>query len=474
MDFQQIYLGCLAQASYLVGDRGLCAIVDPRRDVDVYLEEASKRGLRIAHIIETHLHADFVSGHMELAGRTGATIHIGHRAGASFPHHPVREGDEIVMGKVVLRFLETPGHTPESLCVLVIDRAVSELPVKVLTGDTLFIGDVGRPDLVSSKGFSSKQMAAMLHESLHTRLLPLPDAVEVWPAHGAGSACGRAISSERSSTIGAQRSLNWALQPMPVETFVDLLTTDLQPAPRYFTHDAEHNRRGAPALADLPRPAALTPAVVRQRAAEGAVVLDLRDKVAHGAAHVPGSINIGLGGSFAAWSGSLLPLDGPLVLVADEPPAQEGQVEEAVMRLARVGLHAVAGYVDGGLAAWRAAGLPVATLQQLPVEELAPRRDLFILDVRGPGEYAAAHARGAVSIPLPQLADRAGELDKRRPTAVICASGYRSSAACGVLRRAGFTDLVNVAGGTNAWVAAKLPTEAAPAPAAGATPARGG
>jgi rhodanese-related sulfurtransferase len=405
---------------------------------------------------------------VELAARTGATIHIGHRAGAAFPHHAVHEGDEITMGRVVLRFLETPGHTPESLCVLVIDRAVSEQPVKVLTGDTLFIGDVGRPDLVSSKGFSSRDMAAMLHDSLHAKLLALPDAVEVWPAHGAGSACGRAISSDRSSTIGAQRRLNWALQPMARDTFVDLLTTDLQPAPRYFSHDAEHNRRGAPALADLPRPAALSPAEVQRRAAAGAVVLDVRDKVAHGAGHVSGSINIGLGGSFATWSGALLPLDGPLILVADEPPAQATQVEEAVMRLARVGLHAVAGYLDGGLQAWRAAGLPVATLTQLPVEELAPRRDLFILDVRGPGEYAAAHARGAVSIPLPQLAERAGELDLRRPTAVICASGYRSSAACGLLRRAGFTEVVNVAGGTNAWVAANLPTDAAPA----AAPAR--
>jgi hydroxyacylglutathione hydrolase len=252
---------------------------------------------------------------------------------------------------------------------------------------------------------------------------------------------------------------------MARDTFVDLLTTDLQPAPRYFSHDAEHNRRGAPALADLPRPAALSPAEAQRRAAAGAVVLDVRDKVAHGAGHVPGSINIGLGGSFAAWSGALLPLDGPLILVADEPPAQAAQVEEAVMRLARVGLHAVVGYLDGGVQAWRAAGLPVATLTQLPVEELAPRRDLFILDVRGPGEYAAAHARGAASIPLPQLVERAGELDQRRPTAVICASGYRSSAACGLLRRAGFTDVVNVAGGTNAWVAAKLPTEAAPAAA---------
>ncbi|MBM3985865.1 MAG: MBL fold metallo-hydrolase, partial [Planctomycetes bacterium] len=261
MQFQDFYLACLAQASYLVGDAGECAIVDPRRDVDEYVEEARRRGLSIRHVIETHLHADFVSGHLELARRTGATIHIGHRAGASFAHHAVHDGDELVMGRTVLRFLETPGHTPESLCVLVLERGAGapDRPLKALTGDTLFIGDTGRPDLVSARGFTAQQMAGMLFDSLHGKLLPLPDAVEVWPAHGAGSACGKNISAARSSTIGEQRRLNLMLQPMPRERFVELATADLAAAPRYFGHDAEINRRGAPALADLPRPPELPP-----------------------------------------------------------------------------------------------------------------------------------------------------------------------------------------------------------------------
>ncbi len=461
MHFEQIYLACLAQASYLVGDGGLCAVVDPRRDVEVYLEAAARAGLRIAHVIETHLHADFVSGHVELAARTGATIHIGHAAGATFAHRAAREGDEIVMGQVVLRFLETPGHTPESVCVLVFDRAVaSDRPLKVLTGDTLFVGDVGRPDLVAARGRTAAQMAGLLHDSLHGKLLALPDAVEVWPAHGAGSACGKNIGKELSSTIGDQRRLNWALQPMRKEAFVEALVAGLAPAPAYFGHDAELNRRGAPPLAELPAPAALE-AEAFARAAAGATVLDVRAKAAWGAAHVPGSINIGLGGSFASWCGALLPLDRPLLLVAED----RAGVDEAVMRLARVGLHDVAGWLRGGVEAWRAAGRAVGTVAQLDPPGLAAARaadaggELLVLDVRGPGEYADRHVPGAVNVPLPQLAARLGELDPRRPTAVICASGYRSNAACGLLARAGFRRVSNVDGGTNGWVAAGLETE---------------
>jgi hydroxyacylglutathione hydrolase len=284
MELQQFYLGCLAQGSYLVGDGGECAIVDPRRDVDVYLEAAATRGMRITHVIETHLHADFVSGHVELARRTGAAIHIGHRAGALFPHVPARDGDELVLGRLVLRFLETPGHTPESLCVLVLEAGA---PVAVLTGDTLFIGDVGRPDLVSSKGFSARDMAGMLFDSLRSRLLPLPDAVIVYPAHGAGSACGKNISKALSSTLGEQKALNWALQPMTREEFIARSIAGLAPSPRYFAHDAEQNRAGPAALSDLPAPPPLAPGPVRAAQAAGAWVLDVRDKEAYGAGHVP-------------------------------------------------------------------------------------------------------------------------------------------------------------------------------------------
>jgi rhodanese-related sulfurtransferase/glyoxylase-like metal-dependent hydrolase (beta-lactamase superfamily II) len=397
---------------------------------------------------------------VELARRTGATIHISHRAGAAFEHHAVRDGDEIAMGDTVLRFLETPGHTPESVCVLVLDRARGGRPVKVLTGDTLFIGDVGRPDLVSAKGLTAEQMAGMLYDSLRGKLMTLPDDVEVHPAHGAGSACGKHIGSELSSTIGRQKALNHALQPMDRERFVRVVTAGLPPPPAYFGLDAELNRQGAQPLADLAPLPALGPAGVESAVSGGALVLDVRDKAVFGAGHVPGSVNIGLAGRFAPWAGSLLPHDVPLVLVAE---GEEGAAEARV-RLARVGLHAVAGWLRGGVAAWRDAGKDLATLPQVSVTDLerrlrSPDEAPFVLDVRGPGEHGASHAPGAVNLPLPELIARVDELDAGRPTAVICASGYRSSAAASLLRRAGFARLWNVSGGTNAWVAAGLATE---------------
>ena len=471
--FEQIYLPCLAQASYLIGDSesGTCAIVDPRRDVDVYLERAGALGLRIAHVIETHLHADFVSGHVELAQRTGATIHVSHRAGAGFPHHALREGDEIALGAaggakggVTLRVLETPGHTLESICLLVLEGA---RPVKVLTGDTLFIGDIGRPDLVASKGKSAEEMAAMHYESLE-KLTALPDEVEVWPAHGAGSACGKNISKELSSTIGAQKRMNLMLQPMSQEEFVKLDTAGLRAPPAYFPVDAEINRQGAPALAALDKVPELAPLEFQAAAAQaaaarpGGTILDVRDKASFGAGFVPGAINIGLKGSFATWCGTLLPADAPLLLVGESA----AEVDEARMRLARVGLHRVEGSLAGGMSAWRRAGLPVATLPQIEPAELRKARGargqaLVVLDVRGAGEHEERRVPGAVNVPLPELAARMGELDKSRPMAVICASGYRSSAAASLLRRAGFADLRNVAGGTNAWVSAGFETEGA-------------
>ena len=480
MEFKQFYLGCLAHASYLVGDTGEvgdggeCAIVDPQRDVDQYLQEAAARGLTIRHVIETHLHADFVSGHVELARRTGATIHIGRRAGAAFPHHPLADGDELAMGSVVLRVLETPGHTPEGISVLVFDRARGEAPRMVLTGDTLFIGDVGRPDLVSAKGCSARDMAGLMYDSLRAKLMTLPDGTEVFPAHGAGSACGRNISSALSSTIGEQKRLNWALQPMSREDFVAAATADLPPSPRYFSRDAEINRLGAPALSELPPPPALSPAEVEQRLHDGAIVLDVRDAASFGAGHVPGSVNIGLSGSIAPWAGALLRVDVPIVLVA----GAVGQLSEAVVRLARVGLHDVVGSLDGGLAAWAAAGRPIESVPQLTVDVLAgrlaaqggrgaargaPAGQLLVLDVRRPGEHQAGHVPGALNLPLNELEQRLGEVDATRPVAVICASGYRSSAAASLLQRAGWRDVANVTGGTNAWIAAGHPAETSPA-----------
>ena len=459
MEFQQFYLGCLAHASYLIGSEGEAAVVDPRRDVDDYVAEADRRGLRIRWVIETHLHADFVSGHRELAERTGATVVFGRQADVSFPHRAVGDGEEIRLGAVVLRFLETPGHTPESVSVLVIDTAAGSEPRLVLTGDTLFIGDVGRPDLVGARGLTAETMAGMLYDSLHEKLLTLPDAVAVYPAHGAGSLCGRNISQETSSTIGEQRRLNYALRPMPKEEFVRLMTVDLPEVPAYFPLDVEKNRQGAPPLTGRAMPPALSAEEVRRLAEGGASLLDVRPSAAFGTGHLPGSINVGLSGQFASWTGSLLPAAAKVVLVADDVD----QVREAATRLARVGLDNVAGYLDGGVAAWDRVGLALAKVPQIAVDELhallhEPGR-LQVIDVRRAPEYAAGHVPGAVNRPLDRIDHDLTGLDPARPTAVVCAGGYRSSAACGLLLRHGYADLRNVVGGTSAWVGAGLPTE---------------
>lgn len=455
MDFHQFYLDCLAHASYLIGDAGVAAVVDPQRDVEQYLAEAERRGLAIRYVIETHLHADFVSGHCELARRTGARILVGRRAGAKYDHDPVGDGDEVAFGDVVLRFLETPGHTPEGITVLVYDRSAGmERPVKMLTGDTLFIGDVGRPDLVGSKGLTAEEMAGMMYDSLHQKILTFPDEVEVYPAHGAGSSCGKNISSARSSTLGEQRRTNYALQPMSREDFVRTVAAGLAPPPAYFPHDAEYNRRGAPALGELPPPPSLEPAEVLRRAREGTAVVDVRTNREYGAGHVPGSINVGLGGQFASWCGTLIDASRPIVLVASRPE----QVAEARMRLARVGLENVVGALAGSPADWRAAGLELATVPQLEVGELRGRLGgadpSQVIDVRRPGEYEAGHVPGAHPAPLNELERHLEGLDRSRETAVICGSGYRSSAALSILTRAGFSRLANVLGGTGAWIEA--------------------
>jgi len=451
--FKQFYLGCLAHASYLIGSEGEAAVVDPRRDVDEYLAEAQANGLRIRYVIETHLHADFVSGHRELAERTGAEVVFGKRAGAAFPHRPVGDGDELRLGAVVLRFLETPGHTPESVSILVVDGVASPQPKMVLTGDTLFIGDVGRPDLAGGRGVTPAAMAGMLYDSLHGKLLKLPDDVLVYPAHGAGSLCGRNISRDTWSTIGDQRRSNYALQPMPREAFIKMMTADLPELPPYFAMDVEINRGGAPPLAGHSAPPVLSPEAVQAAAAAGATLLDVRGSAAYGAGHLPGSVNIGLGGSFASWAGTLLPPGRSIVVIAED----EAGGEEAVTRLARVGLDTVTGHLAGGVAAWDRAGLPLRVRPQITVDELAARRrenaGLQVVDVRRQGEYAAGHVPGARHVPLDRLEREAALLDATRPTAAICAGGYRSSAATSLLENHGFTDLVNVVGGTSAWIA---------------------
>jgi glyoxylase-like metal-dependent hydrolase (beta-lactamase superfamily II)/rhodanese-related sulfurtransferase len=455
MYFEQFYLGCLSHASYMAGSEGVAAVIDPQRDVEIYLEAARQNGLRIEHVIETHLHADFVSGHRELAARTGAKIYVGARAGAQFPHVAVTHGDEVRFGQCRLRFLETPGHTLESICVLLTDLDRSPEPFAVLTGDTLFIGDVGRPDL--SPDHTPQQLAALLYDSLHQKLLSLPDDVRVYPAHGAGSLCGRQMSSERSSTIGEQRVKNYALQAGSRDEFVRMLTEALPERPAYFARDAEINRAGAASLGELPALVELTPEELAGLQQSGAIVLDTRPDAQFGAGHVPGSVNIPASGQFASWAGALLGLETDLLLVAENPD----RAAESRMRLARVGIERVAGYLAGGIEAWQRANLPVERLPHITVENLDRLRredaTLQIADVRRPAEWEEGHVEGALLLPLNQLARTMNQLDAARPIAVHCKGGYRSAIAASLLRRAGFGQVLNVTGGFDAWKDAGLP-----------------
>jgi hydroxyacylglutathione hydrolase len=461
MYFKQFYLGCLAHASYLIGSEDKAVVVDPQRDVEQYLNEAAAHGFEITHVIETHLHADFVSGHRELAERTGAQIIFGNAAHATIPHRAVRDGDEIQVGKVKVRVLETPGHTPESICLLITDAEVSDVPQKILTGDTLFIGDVGRPDLAGGVGYTPQTMAGMMFDSLHGKLLTLADQVEVFPAHGAGSMCGRNLSNDTSSTIGAQRKFNYALQPMSKEQFVELMTNDLPEAPVYFPRDAEINRAGAAPIRNLAAPVPLSPQDVFDLKS-ASVVLDVRPASEFGSAHVPGSLNIGLAGQFAIWAGCLIPLESPVIIVAQS----DEEVAEAIIRLARVGIENVQGFLSGGIKAWTSAGYKVATVEQITVEQLqclleADSSNIQVVDVRRTPEYANGHVPRAQHAPLSSLTKDVPQLNlpPQKRTAVICAGGYRSSAATSILRQMGFENLLNVTGGTGAWMKAGYEVE---------------
>jgi hydroxyacylglutathione hydrolase len=454
MHFKQFYVGCLAHASYLIGDGGEAVVVDPARDIQMYLDEAERHGLRITAVLETHLHADFVSGHRDLGTRTGAWIGIGARAEAGYAHRALCEGDAVCVGDVRIVAVETPGHTPESLSFLVYDHAADPEPWGVLTGDTLFVGDVGRVDILSSR-LPVQELAGLMHDSLG-KLMRLPDATRVFPAHGAGSLCGRSISSDSSSTIGRERLLNVALQPASREAFIADITRDVPETPVYFLHSRDLNRAGPPLASDRALPEPLTPAEVEARVRAGAVLLDTRDTAAYAAGHVPGALHVSLDGQYASWVGTLVTPDEALILVVGE-----GRLEEAVMRLARVGYENVAGVLE--FARWRNEGRDVIrTPQPMATDVMASGRRL--LDVRRAREYAAGHLEGAVHIPLSQLPSRAAELDRAVPWAVVCASGYRSSIATSVLERAGFRDVANAAGGMDAVRRAGLPVvEGAPA-----------
>ncbi len=458
MYFEQFYLGCLAHASYLLASGGEAVVVDPQRDVELYLKAAADHGVTIRHIFESHLHADFVSGHRELAARTGATIYMGAQAGATFPHVPVTDGFQLKFGKASIRVLETPGHTPESICMVVTDVERSPLPWAVLTGDTLFIGDVGRPDL--SPRHTPKELAGLLYDSLHTKLLTLPDNVLVYPAHGAGSLCGKNMRAERSSRIGTERLTNYALQIKSRGEFIAQLTSNLPARPEYFLKDAEINRTGAAPLSELPPLRAITPAELKAMLSDGEIALDVRPNDEFAAGHVPGSVNIALGGQFASWAGTVLGLSAHPVLIA----ASDEQLEEARLRLTRVGIEALDGYLAGGVAAWKQAGLPVATISQMTPSELDARLksgDIQVLDVRREPEWDAGHIDGANWWPLDKFRVSPPEMDHEAAIAVHCKGGYRSMTASSLLQRAGFKNVINVVGGFDAWQQAKLPTVSA-------------
>jgi glyoxylase-like metal-dependent hydrolase (beta-lactamase superfamily II) len=453
MHFEQFYLGCLAHASYLLGSEGEALVVDPQRDVEIYLKAAQEHGLSIRHIFETHLHADFVSGHKELAARTGAKIYIGGKAGATFPHVDVHDGFALRVGKIGVSVLETPGHTPESICLVIADLEKSPEPWAVLTGDTLFIGDVGRPDL--SKTHTPEDLAGLLYDSLHNKLMKLADHVLVYPAHGAGSLCGRNMRAERSSTVGTERLTNYALQIGSRQEFVKQLTTNLPTRPEYFLQDAEINREGAAALTELPALPEIPASELKQMLEDGVVALDVRPADQFAAGHVPGSINIALSGQFASWAGTLLGLGSRPVLIAGSTE----QLTEARLRLARVGIEDVRGFLPGGVAGWRQAGFSLAEIQQIGVQGLRERvhdRQLQVLDVRREGEWQAGHLAGADWWPLDRFRSALPELDDK-PVAVHCKSGYRSMIACSLLQRAGHPNVINVVGGFDAWQQAQLP-----------------
>ncbi len=456
MYFEQFYLGCLAHASYLLGSEGEGIVVDPQRDVEIYLEAAQKNGLKIRHIFETHLHADFVSGHTELAARTGARIYLSRAAGATFPHVAVDDGFTLHAGNLKIEVLATPGHTPESISLLVTDVEKSEQPWAVLTGDTLFIGDVGRPDL--SPTHTPVQLAGMMYDSLHQKLMALPDSVLVYPAHGAGSLCGRNMRAERSSTIGTERLTNYALQIKDRDQFVRQMTSNLPARPDYFLEDAAINRAGAPALNELPALNSIPASELKTMLEKGAVALDVRPGNEFIAAHVPGSVSIPLSGQFASWAGAVLGLSSRPVLIVSTPE----QLSEARVRLARIGIEDVTGYLQDGVEGWKQAGLPVAQVKQITAQELASRvasGSMGVLDVRREAEFETGHIAGADWHPLDRFKAALPEISKDASVAVHCKGGYRSLVAVSLLKRAGYHNVVDLAGGFDAWQAEKLPVE---------------
>lgn len=459
MFIQQFYVKGLAHISYLIAGSDTCAIVDPRRDVQIYIDAAQKRGVKITHILETHLHADFVSGPLDLAEKTGAPIYIPKSGNAKFEHIPVAEGDEFEIEDMKFTVLETPGHTPEHVSYVLTDTGRGDEPAAVFCGDTLFVGDVGRPDLFPNM---SEKLASQLYDSLHEKLLKLPDHCLVYPLHGAGSLCGRAMGAMRYSTIGYERKYNEALQIRNRQEFITSLTTNMPPAPDHFGRCTEINRTGPQLIRNTPELESLSPKDFQKRAdSEDTIVLDVRRYSKFGGLHVPGSFHIDIGGNFATFAGWVLPPDKDILLVADD----ENIAREARVWLRRVGLDRVVGWLEGGMFEWATAGLHSAHIPIISSHELHEMitggASFQLVDVRAPGEYQKGHISGAINIPAPDLRTEYKKLDSDMTTVLICSTGHRSSLGTSLLAQNGFKNVINTAGGMTGYSAAGFSKECA-------------
>lgn len=460
MYLKQYYLGCLAHASYMIADErtGVAAIVDPQRDIQQYLDDAEANGWKIRYVFLSHFHADFLAGHIELREKTGAHIYLGARAEAEYDFNPVKDGDVVEFGDVRLKVMETPGHTPEGISLLVYDVSKSVEPHAVLTGDTLFIGDVGRPDLLASIGVTADELATMLYDSVN-RLRELPDETLVYPAHGAGSMCGKALSKETFSTIGEQKKFNYALQPMSRDEFKEMVTEDQPEVPDYFVHDAILNRKDRASL-EKTMQASLKPLsledVIRLQSS-GAQVVDVRDAADYEGAHLRDVTNVALDGKYATWCGTVLSHDEPIVVIADP-----GGEEEAIMRLGRIGFDNVAGYLEDGMTTVGSRLDVLARTERITAQALAELLETdkppLVVDIRSEKEWRSGHIDGSVNIPLNHLRERTDELPRDRPFAVHCEGGYRSAIAVSLLEQVGLEYAMDLVGGFKAWQASHLPT----------------
>ncbi len=452
MLLKHFFLGKIAHSSYILAGKNYCAVIDPQRDVDFYINEARALGVDITHIMQTHLHADFISGHMDLAKKTGAKIYVAKSANCKFDHVPLEEGDTVKIEDMELQVLETPGHTPEHLSYVVVDKSRSESPVGVFVGDTLFVGDVGRPDLFPDM---ARELAGKLYHSLHDKLLKLPDYVEVYPAHGAGSLCGRAMGAKWRSTIGYERNYNNALQIKDKEKFIKSLTEDMPPAPDHFSRCSDINRQGPVKVADLPALKELSPAEFNKELnSQNYVVLDSRCYHAFASQHIHGAWHLDLNGNFPTFAGWVIPTDKDILLVAEDYQ----KALEANTWARRVGMDRIVGYLDGGMVAWAVEGRRTSHIGMISAEELHDmineKQNFVLLDVRAPLEFAESQIEGAVNIPVADLRTRYNELDPDQTTVIICSSGNRSSLGASILKQHGFKDVINLAGGMTGYSAA--------------------